>query len=57
MLLPIFIVLMILAPVLVPAAITAFHHITGQTRTSTADRLAANFPRRMATPRLAAAAA
>ncbi|WP_424052888.1 hypothetical protein [Mycobacterium sp.] len=30
MLLPIFIILMILAPVLVPAVITAAHHLTGR---------------------------
>jgi hypothetical protein len=37
MLLPIFIILMVLAPVLVPAVITAAHHLTGRARTSTQD--------------------
>jgi hypothetical protein len=53
MLLPALIMLMVLAPVLLPAIITAVHLITGQARTSTQDRVAANFPRRTASPRLA----
>jgi len=55
MLLPALIILMVLAPVIIPAIITAFHLLTGQARTSTQERVAVNFPRR--TPRLAAAAA
>jgi hypothetical protein len=57
MLLPALILLMVLAPVLVPALITAIHVLTGQARASTQDRVAANFPRRMASPRLAIPAA
>jgi hypothetical protein len=53
MLLPALIMLIVLAPVLLPAIITAVHLITGQARTSTQDRVAANFPRRTASPRLA----
>jgi hypothetical protein len=53
MLLPALIILMVLAPVLLPAIITAVHLLTGQARTSTQDRVAANFPRRTASPRLA----
>jgi hypothetical protein len=53
MLLPALIMLMVLAPVLLPAIITAVHLITGKARTSTQDRVAANFPRRTASPRLA----
>ena len=56
MLLPALIILMVLAPVIVPAIITAFHLLTGQARTSTQERVAVNFPRRTAAPRLAAAA-
>ncbi|HSS25287.1 MAG TPA: hypothetical protein VLL82_13005 [Mycobacterium sp.] len=44
---------LVLFPVLVPAIITAVHVLTGQTRTSTQERIAANFPRRTAFPRLA----
>jgi hypothetical protein len=54
MLLPALIILMILSPVLLPAIITAVHVLTGRARTSTQDRVAANFPRRTA-PRLAVA--
>jgi flagellar biosynthesis protein FliQ len=57
MLLPALIILMVLAPVLVPAIITAVHVLTGQARTSTQDRVATNFPRRIASPRLAIPAA
>jgi hypothetical protein len=57
MLLPTFIILMVLAPVLLPAIITAVHLVTGQARTSTQERVAANFPRRVASPRLAVPAA
>ncbi|MGO9924731.1 MAG: hypothetical protein ACLPLP_00955 [Mycobacterium sp.] len=53
MLLPALIILMVLAPVLLPAIITAVHLLTGQARTSTQERVAANFPRRTASPRLA----
>jgi len=44
---------LVLFPVLLPAIITAVHVLTGQTQSSTQERLAANFPRRMASPRLA----
>jgi hypothetical protein len=54
---PFLVILMVLSPVLLPAAITAFHYLTGRAGTSTQERLAANFPRRIAAPRLAAAAA
>ena len=57
MLLPALIMLMILSPVLLPAIITAVHVLTGKARTSTQDRVAANFPRRTASPRLAIPAA
>ena len=57
MLVPMLVILMVLSPVLLPAAITAFHHLTGKARTSTQDRVAVNFPRRTAAPRFAAAAA
>ena len=57
MLLPIFIIMMVLAPVIVPAIITAVHLLTGQARSSTQERVAVNFPRRATAPRLAAAAA
>ena len=52
---PFLIILMVLSPVLLPAAITAFHYLTGRAGTSTQERLAANFPRRTAAPRLATA--
>jgi flagellar biosynthesis protein FliQ len=55
MFLPTLIMLMVLAPVLLPAVITVVHILTGQARTSTQDRVAANFPRRTASRRLAAA--
>jgi hypothetical protein len=55
MFLPTLIMLMVLAPVLLPAVITVVHILTGQARTSTQDRVAANFPRHTASPRLAAA--
>jgi hypothetical protein len=45
--------LAVLAPVLIPAIIHAAHVVTGQQRTSTQERVAANFPRRTAFPRLA----
>jgi hypothetical protein len=48
---------LVLFPVLLPAIITVVHILTGQARTSTQDRVAANFPRRMASPRLASPAA
>jgi Sec-independent protein translocase protein TatA len=57
MLLPALILLLVLGPVLLPAIITAVHLLTGQARGSTQDRVAANFPRRAASPRVAAAAA
>jgi hypothetical protein len=57
MLVPALIILMILSPVLLPAAITTFHYLTGKAGTSTQERLAANFPRRTVAPRFAAAAA
>ena len=57
MLLPAIIMLMVLFPVLLPAAITAVHLITGQARTSTQERVAVNFPRRSASPRFAVPAA
>ena len=44
---------LVLFPVLIPAIITAVHILTGQARTTTLDRVAANFPRRTASPRLA----
>jgi hypothetical protein len=53
---PFLVILMVLSPVLVPAAITAFHYLTRRAGTSTQERLAANFPRRTA-PAFAAAAA
>jgi hypothetical protein len=57
MLVPALIILMILSPVLLPAAITAFHYLTGKAGASTQERVAVNFPRRTAAPRFAAAAA
>ena len=57
MLLPALIMLMVLGPVLLPAIITLVHLLTGQARTCTEDRVAANFQRRTSSPRLAAAAA
>jgi len=57
MLLPALIMLMVLFPVLLPALITAVHLLTGQARTSTQERVAANFPRRTASRRLAVPAA
>jgi hypothetical protein len=48
---------LVLFPVLVPAIISAVHLLTGQARTSTQERVAANFPRRTAFPRLAVPAA
>jgi flagellar biosynthesis protein FliQ len=57
MLLPALIMLMVLSPVLLPAIITAVHVLTGQARTSTQERVAANFPRRTASSRLAVPAA
>jgi ABC-type transport system involved in cytochrome c biogenesis permease component len=47
---------LVLFPVLIPAIITAVHILTGKARTTTVDRVAANFPRRTASPRLAAPA-
>jgi len=44
---------LVLFPVLIPAIITAVHVLTGQTRTSTQERIASNFPRRTASPRFA----
>jgi flagellar biosynthesis protein FliQ len=55
MLLPTLIILLVLAPVLLPALITAIHLVTGQARTSTQERVAASFPRRAASPVPAAA--
>ena len=43
---------LVLLPVVIPAIITAVHILTGQARTGTQDRVAANFPRRTASPRL-----
>jgi hypothetical protein len=57
MLLPAFIMLLVLFPVLLPAIITAVHLVTGRARTSTQERVAANFPRRAATPSFAVPAA
>jgi hypothetical protein len=57
MLVPALIILMILSPVLLPAAITAFHYLTGRAHTSTQERVAATFPRRKAARRFAPAAA
>lgn len=57
MLLPALILLIVLAPVLLPAVITAVHLLTDRARMSTQDRVAANFPRRTASGRLAAPAA
>ena len=57
MLLPALIMLMVLFPVLLPAVITAVHFVTGKAMTSTQDRVAANFPRLGASPRLAVPAA
>ncbi|MGB8390307.1 hypothetical protein [Mycobacterium sp.] len=57
MLLPALIMLIVLSPVLLPAIITAVHLLTGQARTSTQERVAANFPRRTASPRFAVPAA
>ena len=54
MFLPTLIILMVLSPVLLPAVITVVHILTGQARTSTQDRVAANFPRRTTSPCLAA---
>jgi ABC-type transport system involved in cytochrome c biogenesis permease component len=47
---------LVLFPVLIPAIITAVHILTGQAQTSSLDRVAANFPRRTASPRFAAPA-
>ena len=44
---------LVLFPLVLPATVTAFHVLTGRTRTSTQDRIAANFPRRTASARLA----
>ena len=57
MFLPTLIILMVLSPVLLPAIITAVHLLTGQARNCTQDRVAANFPRRAASSRLAVPAA
>ena len=57
MFLPTLIMLMVLSPVLLPAVITAVHILTGQARTSTQDRVAANFPRRTAFPQYTVPAA
>ena len=57
MLLPAFIIMLVLAPLLVPAIITAVHVLTGQARSSTQERVANRFPRRVASPRLAVPAA
>jgi hypothetical protein len=54
MFLPTLIILMVMSPVLLPAVITVVHILTGQARTSTQDRVAANFPRRTTSPRLTA---
>jgi hypothetical protein len=54
---PFLVILMVLSPVLLPVAITAFHYVTGRAGTTTQERLAASFPRRTAAPRFAAAAA
>jgi hypothetical protein len=57
MLLPALIMLLVLGPVILPAIITLVHLVTGQARTCTEDRVAANFGRRTSSPRFAAAAA
>jgi hypothetical protein len=57
MLLPVLIMLMVLSPVLLPAIVTAYHALRGQAQTSTQERAAARFPRRMASPGLAVPAA
>lgn len=57
MFMPTLIILLVLAPVLLPAIITAFHVLTGQARTCTQDRVASNYPRREAASRIAAPAA
>jgi hypothetical protein len=57
MFLPALIMLIVLAPVLLPAMITVVHLLTGKARISTQDRVAVNFPRRTAYPLLAAPAA
>lgn len=49
MFLPAFIILLVLSPVLLPAIITVIHVLTGRARTCTQDRVAANYPRRLAT--------
>ena len=45
--------LAVLAPVLIPAIIHAAHVVTGQQRTSTQERVAANFRQRTAVPAMA----
>jgi hypothetical protein len=57
MLLPAMIMLLVLFPVLLPGVITVVHLLTGKARTSTQDRVAANFPRRTVSQRLAVPAA
>jgi hypothetical protein len=57
MFLPALIMLIVLAPVLLPAMITVVHLLTGKARNSTQDRVAVNFPRRTASPRFAVPAA
>lgn len=57
MLLPALIILLVLFPVLLPAIITAVHFVTSQARTSTQERVAANFPRRTASSHLVSTAA
>ena len=57
MLLPALIMLMVLFPVLLPGVITVVHLLSGKARTSTQDRVAANFPRRAASRPLAVPAA
>ncbi|WAJ46452.1 hypothetical protein OK015_08300 [Mycobacterium sp. Aquia_216] len=57
MLLPILILLIVLSPVLLPAVITVVHMLTEPAPTSTRDRVAADFPRRTASPRRTAPAA
>jgi ABC-type transport system involved in cytochrome c biogenesis permease component len=53
MLLPALVLVIVLAPVLLPVIITAVHVLTGRARSSTQDRAAANFARRTGSPRLA----
>jgi hypothetical protein len=57
MFLPALIMLIVLAPVLLPTMITVVHLLTGKARVSAQDRVAVNYPRRTASPLFAMPAA